>query len=224
MVSHGAALDDDQLQPPSVVTLTLPVPAEPAADCAVGLTLKVQAPPACVTMADCPPSEMLPLRASDDRFGSTPSVRLPLPDPDAAPVMWSHGALLVAVQAQPAVDAMPSGSAPPAAGAVCDAGDSVYAQARAVCEIVTLWPATVSDPVRGAVVGLAATLNAAAPLPVPEAPDVIVSHGLALVAVHVHPLVVATDTLPVPAALPKLVAVGVAVKAQDAPVCEIVNA
>lgn len=72
---------------------------------------------------------------------------------------------------------------------------------------------------RGDVVGLAATLNAAVPLPLPDAPEVSVTQDAALEAVQVQPLPPVTATLPVPAELPKLVAVGVAVKVHAEPGC-----
>ena len=62
---------------------------------------------------------------------------------------------------------------------------------------VTVWPATVRDPVR---VGpdVAATAKVTVPKPFPLAPPVIVIHGALLVAVHAHPLAVFTPTVPVP--------------------------
>ena len=46
------------------------------------------------------------------------------------------------------------------------------------------------------------------PLPVPEAPDVIVIQPALLAAVHAQPLVVVTDTFPVPPAAATLCDVG----------------
>src|SRR3712207_3653796 len=43
-----------------------------------------------------------------------------------------------------------------------------------------------------------ATLNCTSPLPLPLAPDEIVTHGALLVAVHAHPSPAVTPTLPVP--------------------------
>jgi hypothetical protein len=61
---------------------------------------------------------------------------------------------------------------------------------------VTVWPATISDPVRAAPVVFGDAENVAAPVPVP-APLVIVSQsGLLLVAPHEHVAVVVTVTLP----------------------------
>ena len=55
----------------------------------------------------------------------------------------------------------------------------------------------VSVPLREPAI-LTAALNPTVPGPVPEAPDVIVSHGTLLLAVHAHALVVVTVTVPVP--------------------------
>ena len=60
---------------------------------------------------------------------------------------------------------------------------------------VNVCPATVSVPLRALPV-LAATLKPTEPLPEPLVPEVIVSHDALLLAVHAHPLVVVTATLP----------------------------
>jgi hypothetical protein len=59
---------------------------------------------------------------------------------------------------------------------------------------VSVGSAIVSVPVRTPP-GFAATSNATVPLPLPLAPDVIVSQEALLVAVQVHPLIVVTSTL-----------------------------
>jgi len=63
---------------------------------------------------------------------------------------------------------------------------------------VKVCPATVSVPLRALPV-LAAMLKPTDPFPVPLAPEVIVSHDALLLAVHAHPLVVVTATLPLDA-------------------------
>jgi hypothetical protein len=60
---------------------------------------------------------------------------------------------------------------------------------------VNVCPATVSEPLRALPV-LAATLKPVVPFPDPLLPEVIVSHDALLLAVHAHPLVVVTATLP----------------------------
>jgi len=54
-------------------------------------------------------------------------------------------------------------------------------------------PAIVSDPLL-ALKGLDATVNVTEPLPLPIAPDVIVSQETLLVAVHMHPFAAETLT------------------------------
>ena len=62
---------------------------------------------------------------------------------------------------------------------------------------VNVWPAIVTEPDRAAPV-FAATLNPTEPFPLPEAPDVTVSHvGAVLTAVHEHPEPAVTATVPV---------------------------
>jgi hypothetical protein len=66
-----------------------------------------------------------------------------------------------------------------------------------------VWPAIVSVPLRGEIVGFTAALNATAPEPVPLAPLVIVSQDvLLLTPVHAQPANVVTvvDPAPPPAA------------------------
>jgi hypothetical protein len=55
---------------------------------------------------------------------------------------------------------------------------------------------------RGAVVGLASTLYAMVPFPLPLGALVIVNHGELLDAVHAHPLFAATEKLPVETSAP----------------------
>jgi hypothetical protein len=67
---------------------------------------------------------------------------------------------------------------------------------------LTVRPAIISSPVRAPPV-FAATVNATLPLPLPEAPEVIVSHGAPLVAVHEQSFRVVTPTgLPAPPPAP----------------------
>ena len=70
---------------------------------------------------------------------------------------------------------------------------------------------------RGDVVVLAAIEKAVVPLPLPVAPDVIVSHELLLVAVQEQPLVVVTVALPMPAVDAGLSEVGETLNVQAAP-------
>src|SRR5262245_50662678 len=76
---------------------------------------------------------------------------------------------------------------------------------------VTVWPATVSVPVR--VPLAAATLNVTAPLPVPLAPDVTVMKSDWLAAVQAHEASVVTLTVNVPPPVGALTDVGDTVNA-----------
>jgi hypothetical protein len=79
----------------------------------------------------------------------------------------------------------------------------------------------VSVPVRELPV-LAVTENASVPVPLPVAPDVIVSHESALAAVHAHPaaIVTATELLPAVEAIDALAGANVA---RHDPVCVTVS-
>jgi hypothetical protein len=66
------------------------------------------------------------------------------------------------------------------------------------CVTETVCPATVSDPVRAVVDELAATEKKTVPLPLPDAPDVIVTKDELLTAVHVQPDWASTLIVPVP--------------------------
>jgi hypothetical protein len=63
---------------------------------------------------------------------------------------------------------------------------------------VNVFPPIVSVPLRAVVDGFAVALNATDPLPLPDAPDVIVSHVALLVLVQVQPAGDVTVTVPVP--------------------------
>jgi hypothetical protein len=62
---------------------------------------------------------------------------------------------------------------------------------------VKVWLAIVAVPFRAAPL-FAATFRLTDPLPVPDAPEVMVIHEALLAAVHLHALVVDTFTVPVP--------------------------
>jgi hypothetical protein len=82
---------------------------------------------------------------------------------------------------------------------------------------VTVWPATLSVPVRGVVAVLAAIENATAPLPLPLPPDMMVSHEALVVAVQVQPAGVVTALLLALAVAPGVNAVGDTVNVQGTP-------
>jgi hypothetical protein len=163
-------------------------------------------------------------------FASTLKVIVPLPVPDALPVTTSHGWLEAAVQAHVPADAVtaiePELAASPT---LCEGGESVNVHGggggagAAACDTVKVCPAIVSVPER-AVAVLAAIANPTAPLPVPDAPLVTVSHGAFDAAVHVQVVAEAvTATLPAPAVSGTSWVVGEIVNEQGgggAPACD----
>jgi hypothetical protein len=135
-----------------------------------------------------------------------------LPVPDAPDVMVSHGVVVVAVQVQPGCVFTLKESLPPPNSNSFDVGESVYVQlAVAVCETETFFPATLNEPLREVVPLFAAAVYETVPSPVPDAPELIVSHGVVVVAVHAQLLPVVTATVAGPPALVKLCDVGVTV-------------
>jgi hypothetical protein len=119
-----------------------------------------------------------------------------LPFPDAPDAMVSHGVLLDAVHAQPDPPLTAILPVPPADPIEAVSGAIVNAQPGA-CVIVTRWPATVAVPLRAGPL-VAATDIDTAPLPFPDAPLRMVTHGTSDAAVQAHPLLdpTATDTGP----------------------------
>ena len=117
-----------------------------------------------------------------------------------------HGVLVVAVQLHNGREAVTLTvrvtSAPGFVGKLTTKRLSVKTQLVACCT-ENVCPAIVSDPLL-TLNGLSATENSTEPLPLPLAPDVIVSQELLLAAVHVHPL--SAETLTVPPPLPGLAA------------------
>ena len=141
-----------------------------------------------VTVNVWPATVRVPVRGVP--FGLTDTekftVPFPVPLPGVTPAI--HGALLVAVHAQPGVAVTTMGvPAPPAALMVWDAWSSEYEHAAAAWVTVNVCPAIVRVPVRGVPVGLAATEKFTVPFPVPLPGVTPVIHVALLVAVHAHP-------------------------------------
>ena len=128
-------------------------------------------------------------------FAATLKATTPLPVPLAPKVTVTHASLLVAVQGQPIVVDTATVPAPPDAAIEAEVEPIAALQAPAVpaCVTVNVLPATVRVPVRTPP-GFASTLRVTAPLPVPLAPEVTVTHGTSLVAVQSQPFATATDT------------------------------
>jgi hypothetical protein len=124
------------------------------------------------------------------------TVRVPLPP--VSELNEIQDELLVAFHEQSPRVATTKEPVPPDAGKLKLVGLTSYVQgsgAASICETVNVWRAIVSVPVRG-VVPLSVAVNSTEPLPVPLAPDVIVSHGTLLVAVHGQRSVAVTVTGP----------------------------
>ena len=139
-------------------------------------------------------------------------------------VTLSHVAELVAVHEQA-----------PAAVTVTDPVEASEAEETELGEIemshvpawltVTVLPAIVSVPVRGAVAVFAATWNVtpASPVLFGPAPDVMVIHETLLTDVHTQAVGIRTETMPVPPAASCDNVVGVAIAMQGAASCVIVS-
>ena len=128
-------------------------------------------------------------------LAATLSDTVPLPVPDAPAVTVIQLALLVAVRAQPVVPVTVNDTDPPAAPTFWLIGDRLNApHAAASWLTVKVCPATVTVPVRAVPAGLAATLSATVPPPVPLAPEVTVIQLALLVAPKAQSAVPVTVT------------------------------
>ena len=186
-------LTDTDTGPPAAPTLWLDGDSENAPHAAADW----------VTVKVFPPMVAVPVRLVPAALAPTLRPTVPLPVPEAPEVTAIHAALLVAVRAQPLVPPTDTDTDPPAAPTLWLDGDSENApHAAAACVTVKLRPATVSVPDLDVPAVLACTLKPAAPLPLPEAPLVIVSQEVLLAAVHAHPEPAVTLTVPVAAPLP----------------------
>ncbi len=130
---------------------------------------------------------------------------MPLPVVDDPDAMAIHDAPLDAVHAQVAVVWTRTCPVPPSALTESDVGDTAYVHGAGgggagapACWMATVWPATVSVPVRLDVDVFGATAYVTLPLPVPDAPDAIAIHDAPLDAVQAQVAVVCTRTCPFP--------------------------
>jgi hypothetical protein len=144
---------------------------------------------------------IVPVRPAPE-LAAAVKVTAPLPVPLAPVLMVIHGVAVVAVHAQAAVVVTFTGEpAPPAIPIDWLAGLIAYEQPL-VCVSVNVWPAIVMVPVR-VTPELAAAVKLTSPLPVPVAPEAMVIHEVAVVAVHAQPAAVETLTAdPAPPAAP----------------------
>jgi len=105
---HDALDTAVHAQPAGNVTSTLPFPPAATTLCVVGVSVAVQAAPACVMTNGWPATVIVVERELLFGFAATAYPTLPLPDPDAAVLNVTHDAGLVAVQLHvpPAVTAI----------------------------------------------------------------------------------------------------------------------
>jgi hypothetical protein len=175
-----------------------------------------------------PPTVTEPERVEVVVFSATSNVRVALPEPLAGDVSAIHESPADAVHGHDESDAV-SDTLPltPPAGASTVDGDTENAQvtAAAAWETVTLWPAITSVPVRGEVSELATAEYWTVPLPLPLAPEGIVSHPASLAAVHAQPSPADTliEPLPPPAPTDSLVLESVNVHGGAAAPCVTVK-
>jgi hypothetical protein len=204
-ISQSALFDVAvQVQPDCVVRVIVPPPPPAVNICDVGAIEyeHVAAAAACVTVNVCPATVSVPVRAAPV-FADALKATVPLPVPDAPAVtVIQSGLFEAAVHAQPAPAVTVIDPVPPAGSTAWVPGAmlNVHAGAAAACVTVRVWPPIVSVPVRAAPV-FAAALNETVPLPLPDAPLVMVSQSaLFETADHVQPPAVDTFTEPVPPA------------------------
>jgi hypothetical protein len=156
--------------------------------------------PFWVTVSVRPAIVRVPVRCVVAVFAATVTATVPLPLPDAPEVIVSHDALLVAVQPHPPATVTVTDSGSPDAGEVRTVGAIVYEHGVTPAWVtVNGWFAIVSVAERDVVAVFALALNATGPVPLPLAPDVIVSQPAGLVAFQVQPAAAVTVTDPVEA-------------------------
>lgn len=142
----------------------------------------------------------VPERAAPVAFADTAIVTDPFPVPDAPLVTEIQSLPAVAVHEQLAPVVTDTDTLAPATttealvGAIENTHGGGGAGA-ALCDTVKVWPAIVSVPLRAGP-SFAATENATEPLPVPDAPFVILIHAAPDAAVQVHPAPAVTVTVP----------------------------
>jgi hypothetical protein len=137
--------------------------------------------------------------------------------PDAPWTTVIHALLLCAVQLHPAELVTAMVAEPPDAITLTVVGAIVELQGAPAWVTVKVLPPIVSVPVRVVVVVLAATAYDTVPVPLPDAPALIVIHASLLVAVQAHPVAAVTVTVPDEPAATALADAGAIVGAHGAP-------
>ena len=125
---------------------------------------------------------------------------VPFPVPLSPEEIVSHGALLVAVHAQPGAAVTATLPLPPPEATDWVSGAIAYVQ-PCDCVTVTVCPAIVSEPERDGP-GVAATLKVTLPLALPDVEPWIAIHSTVVDAVHVQPFPADTLTVPEPPVAP----------------------
>ena len=189
----------DHRHPAPIVTAIVPVLPVAAAAIVRGDTV-IEHPPGCVTVKVRPARVTVPVRCADPGLAATTIPTLPAPVLVAPPLMPSQLVLLVADHEQPlAVDTVTVAVSPPA-GDVRLADEIEYVQAEAAA---AAWLTANERPAMVSVADLdvdavfAATRKATVAVPLPLAPEVIVTQPAGLAADHAQPLAAFTVTEPV---------------------------
>lgn len=183
-------------------TATVVVPPAGVIDCEVGWMAKLHcvAPGAgCVTANVWPPIVSGAIRATPV-FGATEKSTVPLPFPLEPDVIVTHGAPLVAVQAQPLSVVTETLPVPPPAAIVVLVADNWIAQAAPAWLTGAGVPFNEIRPCRGDELGFGATWNWTWPPPCPVAGDRLVIQLTSAEAVQEHSACVETAMLPAPPA------------------------
>ena len=186
--THETLLTASQAHAAGAVTVVLPNPPSAVNAWLVDSIENVHAlGAACVTVKVLPAIVIVPVRVVVPVYAATVNVALPDPLPLEPAIMVIHGALLLAVHAQPAPALTVLLPVPPWLLNVWLVGDVEYEQAAPACVTLNVVPAIVSVPLRLVIAVFAATVKLVLPGPDPEAPLVTVIHDALLLAVHAQP-------------------------------------
>jgi hypothetical protein len=140
----------------------------------------------CVRNTSRPATFSVAAREKFDAYGAISSTTVPSPAPLWPDAIVTHAAVFDADQKQ--VDGLATviEAFPPAFDTVTLVGVTAYVQGAAAWLIVIVRPASVKVPVRGLVLGLAATVYVIRDAPVPEVVLGSVIHESLLDPAHVH--------------------------------------
>jgi hypothetical protein len=194
----------DHWHPAAAVTVIDPLDAVTGNDADVADSTGAHGEaPACVTVTVCPAMVSVPVRCVGDEFAAASKATVPLPETGVADVTDSQ--LLFAVADHSHVAAAETVMVPDDGVDAMNAelADSAGAHGSAVAPawvIVTVLPAMVSVPERGAGSALTVAAKATVPFPVTVVADVIDNQLASAVAVHSQVVPVVTMIVPVDAA------------------------